>query len=585
VNRGLSIDARWYAPLVRPVLPTVRSALAEVDAPDDPWAVPRTGLGGAVVIHVAKEFGMRRWRRAGKVAVVALEGYNQRVHRDEPSPEERAEWLERDFGWIRRVWSSVLEHDGLVLGRVMDRLLGDKHGIADSRVPEAVLFLRSAVAAGVVAGAVPDAVHAALDRHATWLGLAWEANQGTLCPDAWHGALLGVDEDQPFPDDPDGHARERAREALTGLPERPIVPVLAALLAQVPSEPPHDRNPEAWTPSLAPAPRDGGYRGMGTSSDSDDDLASFSDAWCPRIDRALDAVVTSNSTALGSATRYLVGQGGKRVRPLVTLAAAQSVGGEPEAALRLAAAIEWIHQGSLVLDDIVDQAPLRRGAAPLHEATSTPFAAGVAIFVLARVLRTIDGIDPQARRRIVDAGSTLVTGEQLELRYTGDASLSLTKYYRVIEAKTARLFAAAAAVGGLAAGASGRQVRALTRFGREIGLAFQITDDLLDYVGDEQRLGKRPGTDLRAAKMTLPLIFLRDELDDDKRAWLGDCLGREEALEAINSALASHGIVERCRARADEHRARAIEALGCLPNDTGRALLAELGTRVAERRR
>jgi len=542
------------------------------------------------VIHVAKEFGLRRWRRAGKVAVVAMEGYNQRVHRDEPTQQERAQWLERDFGWIQRVWTSILDHDGLLLGRVMDRLLGDDHGAADHPIPEAVLFLRSAVAAGVVAGAVPDPVHAALDRHATWLGLTWEAHRGTLCPKSWRGALEGVGLDDPFPAIPHEHARDRAREALTGLPCRPVVPLFEHVLRGVPDEPPRNRRPRAWEPTVAPTPRFRLPRGLTSRGplggrDARADLTAFSRSWCPAIDEALADAVTSPSEALGSATDYLLGQGGKRVRPLVVLAAAKACDGVPARALPVAAAVEWIHQGSLVLDDIVDEAPLRRGAAPLHEATSAPFAAGVAIFVFARVLRAIDGAHPEIRRHLVDAGSTLVTGERLELRHTGDVGLSLTNYYRVIEAKTARLFSAAATVGGLCADAPRRQIRALRRYGREVGLAFQITDDRLDYLGDEGSLGKRPGTDLRAAKMTLPLILLREDMDQAGRRWLAEALGRAEALDEVTNELRRRGIGDRCRERATEHLSRARQALDDLPGQEGRALLDALAVRFVERER
>lgn len=575
-------------------MPTVRSALSQVDAPDDPWAIPRTGLGGAVVIHVAKEFGMRRWRRAGKVAVVAMEGYNQRVHRDEPTPEERAQWLERDFGWIRRVWTSVLDHDGLLLGRVMDRLLGEDHGVVDQAVPEAVLFLRSAVAAGVVAGAVPDPVHAALDQHATWLGLTWEAHRGTLCATGWRGALGGVGLDEPFPAQPHVHARLRARESLAALPSRPLVPLLSGVLDGVPDEPHRARNPHAWQPVLAPCPTPRAQRGLGPRSvptddpaqlDGDEAVARFARTWSGAVDDALANTVTSRSASLSSATHYLLGQGGKRVRPLIVLAATAACGAPPVRALPVAAAVEWIHQGSLVIDDIVDEAPLRRGAAPLHEATSSHFAAGVAIFVFARVLRAIDGCHPAIRKHLVDAGSTLVTGERLELRHTGDVALSLTNYYRVIEAKTARLFSAAAAVGALVAEAPERHVKALGRFGREIGLAFQITDDRLDYLGNEQTLGKRPGTDLRAAKMTLPLILLREDLDTAGRAWLAEALGHDGSFQEVTDELVRRQIGEQCHERASQHLARARDALADLPDAEGRLLLETLAVRFVERER
>ncbi|HHH29760.1 MAG TPA: hypothetical protein ENK57_15635, partial [Polyangiaceae bacterium] len=148
------INARWYAPLLRPVMPTVSRALVELESPTDPWALPRTGLGGAMVLQVARGFGVRRWRRGARVAVAALEGYNQRVHIGEPGEQERARWLARDLGWAKKMWDSLLEHDQAVVNRVIDRLLGPGGEVCDRVLPEAVLFLRGAVAAGAIVGDV-----------------------------------------------------------------------------------------------------------------------------------------------------------------------------------------------------------------------------------------------------------------------------------------------------------------------------------------------------------------------------------------------------------------------------------------------
>ncbi|MCA9717182.1 MAG: hypothetical protein KC468_21085, partial [Myxococcales bacterium] len=195
------IATRWYAALLEPVLPSIQAALRQLEPERDPWALPRTGLGGALAMHVAKRFGARRWRRAGRVAVVALEGYNQRVHLGGPDERERARWLERDIDWARRVWETALEDEGPVVRRVMDRVL-DRGALAGDRpIPEMVLFLRAAVAAGVVVGDAPDDVHAALDRYATWLGIAWEAERDSLTIAGWHGALAAVGLRAPFPTD------------------------------------------------------------------------------------------------------------------------------------------------------------------------------------------------------------------------------------------------------------------------------------------------------------------------------------------------------------------------------------------------
>ena len=344
-----------------------------------------------------------------------------------------------------------------------------------------MLFLRGAVAVGVVLGEVDDEVHDALDRHVTWLGLAWEAHHGTLDASGWAGALAAGGLHEPFPIEPERHAHVRAGAALEQLPQRPPVDLFMTSLTRPPSErPAATRNPRAWTPERTPA-----LVGAPASRPaSASPVEALRARWADPIEAALTELTASNSDSLTRATDYLRGQSGKRIRPLVTIAAAQACGGDARRALPIAAAIEWLHQGTLVLDDIIDEAELRRGHSALHAATSASFATGVAAFVFARVVRCSHGMHPDIRRQVVRAAIALAEGERLELRHTHDLGLTLTRYYEIIEAKTARLFACAAAVGGLAVEAPRRQVGALLRFGRELGLAFQIIDDLLDYEGD-----------------------------------------------------------------------------------------------------
>ena len=570
-----ALEGRWYGPLVKPVLPTVASALEQVEPLGDPWAVPRTGLGGAVVIHVARGFGTRRWTRAGRVGVVALEAYNQLVHRPVADPTDRARWLERDLEWVRGVWQSVLEKDSLLVTRVIGRVMTGRVG--DARVPEAVVFLRAAVAAGVIAGAVPDRVHAGLDRHATWLGLVWEATHGELDSDGWRGALEAVGLTHAWPSEPSSVARASARESLAALPATGPRDLFVEILSAAGSEPAGRRSARAWEPTLAPSTH-GPEPGLRTPGA----LGTAMQRWGEPIEDMLSRVVHSESQVLARGASYLRAQGGKRVRPLLVVTAAGACGGDPRRALPAAACVEWLHQGSLVLDDIIDDASLRRGAAPLHTATSVPLAVGVAAFVFGRIHGTVQGMHPDIRKRLVDAASTLVDGEKLELHHTADPQLGVTGYFQIIEAKTARLFACAAAVGGLCAEAPTRCVRALTTYGREAGLAFQIADDLLDYLGDEALLGKSPGTDLRARKMTLPLLLLlarAPALRTAVEASMGDA-GR---VGWVRAQLVEHGVDREVRARAIEHLDRALRALGVLPASAEREQLAQLARLFVER--
>ena len=580
-NGIVDIDARWYAPLLRPVLATVRSALEQVALDQDPWSLPRTGLGGAVAIHVARGFGARPRRRAERIAVAALEGYNHRLHVGEPTPELRARSLARDLGWVRKAWESLLDHDEPTLTRVLDRLFGVSVRGCDQPIPEAVLFLRGAVAIGVVLGNVPDLVHEGLDRHVTWLGLAWEANRGTLDERGWVGALAAVGEREPFPDDPERLAHARALAALNPLPRGSAVTLLTTALAQAPAERVMPRNPHAWRPELTPAlpSRPGQPPGSSTSA-----VEQLRERWGPAVEQALAELTASSSDTLTRATDYLRGQPGKRLRPLLTLAVAEACGGDPRRALSIAAAVEWLHQGTLVIDDIIDTAELRRGHRALHTTTSPEFAVGVATFVFARVVRESHAMHPEIRRHVVRAATALAEGERLELCHTGDSGLEATLYYKIIEAKTAQLFACATAVGALAVEAPRAQVTAAVRYGRELGLAFQIIDDLLDYQGEQGVLGKRPGTDLRAAKLTLPLLLLRERIDADTDARLLAALGSDDELDWVRGLLAEHEIASQCRVRALSHLERATASLEQLPSGPARSRLTALALELGQRR-
>ncbi|MCP4869741.1 MAG: polyprenyl synthetase family protein [Proteobacteria bacterium] len=565
----------------------MQSALKQVEdvSGSDPWDVPRTGLGGAVVVHVARGFGSRGWKRSGKLAVLAVEAYNQRVFLGVPEGADRDALLERDVGRLHRVWSDLLKRDGALVGRVLDRMFASSPSVGDDQVPEAVLFLRGAVAAGVVAGDVPDPVHALLDRHATWLGLAWEAAGGSLDPAGWTGALRAVGlSDGAAPDQFGAVARQQASASLAPLPQGTAAELFESILGHLAPEQASVREPAAWEPHLAPEPSPLHRRPFADGTP----LGEFRDRWIDAIEVSIQELASTDSAILARAVRYLHAQGGKRVRPLMVLAAAQAASGDPQRALAAGAAVEWLHQGSLVIDDMVDRAALRRGGATLHTATSVPFAAGVAAFVFARIHRALRGMHPAIRDHLVDAAAALAEGERQELHHTGDLSLDATGYYRIIEAKTARLFAAAAAAGALSVEAPKSTAKALARYGREAGLAFQIIDDVLDYTGDERTLGKVPGTDLRAGKITLPVLLLLDRVPESDRDRLVMLLGRDHAedhLGWVRARIAEHDVDVDCIARAREHLIRARKAIAGLPGDEGRARLEELAGRFVERQR
>jgi octaprenyl-diphosphate synthase len=579
-----ALDERWYRDLVAPVRGPIEAVVRRVRRPElDPWALPRTGLGGALVLQIARGFGTRRWQEGARVGTFAIEAYNYRVHQPSPSRAARSMWLERDLERVRRVWRSLLEREDALVERVVGRLFGSD-SIADSKVPEAVLFLRAAAAAGVLAGDVPDAIHGELDRVMTYLGLAWEDAHGTLDREGWAGALaaLGIESSDDLAC---GElARSRARSSLARLPASIQVELLESALGGTLTEAFGSRATLAWAPAFTPDPL---RRASDRATESPVDR--FASAHRDAISDEMRAIVKTRSLSFERAMGFLTGQGGKRIRPLLTLACAEAAGGTAPSALRVAAIVEWLHQASLIVDDVVDEAALRRGAPSLHVATSIPFAFGVAAHVLLRARSALRRESPEIRTTVLEAAGSLVEGQRAELLRTGDTHLALTEYYRIVDRKTAELFGCALAVGALSAGAPPPLVRAAFRAGREAGLAFQIIDDVLDYVGLERELGKSPGADLRARRVTMPIVMLRSSLEGPDRVRLdrafeaGAAPGDEE-LVFLREGIRDHHIDEACLARAHTHFRRACEALAVLPSAPGRALVIELMDRMLHRR-
>ncbi len=525
--------APWFDALVAPLRDRLEAAWRRLPAPVAGTArSPRAGLGGALVVHVARGWGTRRWQEAGRVAVVLVEAYDQQVFRGAPDPATRAFWLTTDLRRGHHAIREAARRDEALLRRVTARMVGAPD-LGEAPVPEAVVFLRGAVAAGVIAGAVPDAVHAALDRWATAVG------------EAMDGIERGVDI-TPWLHD--------AAAALAGLPDCDARDRLAAALDPGPAPLGARPTVSGWVPFHLPEP--------------------------PPPETALERAIVApfpGDGPLPTAARWLAARGGKRLRARIALAAARAVrappadtadtADTPDEALRVAVVAEWAHTASLVLDDIVDEADLRRGAPALHRATSVPFATGVAGWVLTRTL--LHAPDPAA---IADTLLVLADGQRDELARAGDLAMDLDAWYTIAAAKTARLFSFAAVGGGASAGADRAQRKALARYGQELGLAFQIVDDVLDYVGEEAALGKRPGQDQRTGRITFPLLLLREA---DPAALAGP-------PEGVLAALHHHGIPARCHARAAAHHARAVAALAALPGDTS-GLLA-LASRCVERR-
>ena len=286
--------------------------------------------------------------------------------------------------------------------------------------------------------------------------------------------------------------------------------------------------------------------------------------------------------------KYLVEAGGKRVRPLVTIAAAKMIGYSGDAHLKLAAAVEFIHTATLLHDDVVDESDLRRGRKPANLVWGNAPSVLVGDFLFARAfMLMVDAGSMPALHSLSRASSIIAEGEVRQLAAKGDIDASIGSYMEIIEAKTAALFASAAEVSAIIADRPQDEITALDTYGRELGLAFQLVDDALDYGGLAQALGKNTGDDFREGKITLPVVIaLRNGSESEKRFWsrvMSD--GEQEEADFANAMelLDRHDALKATLDMAAEKSRIAKRALERFPDNEWKTALIDLADFVVRR--
>jgi len=309
-----------------------------------------------------------------------------------------------------------------------------------------------------------------------------------------------------------------------------------------------------------------------------------------RVEARLEEIVRSDNPLIGEISAYLFNQGGKRLRPaLLTLCARLSGDGGPATDTAFwSALVEIIHTASLVHDDIIDQTDLRRGRDTVHARWGANITVLLGdhlyIHAIAQALRTrrFEIVDVLA-----DASERLIEGELLEYAVSGDAGLGEEKYFEILRKKTASLFVASCRIGGMVGGAGPDLLRRLEGYGLNLGLAFQITDDLLDFTGRPAALGKPVLTDLRDGRITLPLIYAlnkstgpgRDEIVKE----IANRTVDPQTIGRIQKAVLASGAVPMVAAKAGEFIAAAKAALNGLDESPAAKTLARLADFVLER--
>ena len=291
---------------------------------------------------------------------------------------------------------------------------------------------------------------------------------------------------------------------------------------------------------------------------------------------------------------HLVAAGGKRLRPLLTLASARMCGYRPASRIGrhvgLAACVEFIHTATLLHDDVVDDSQLRRGLASANAVFGNKASVLVGDFLFARSfqLMTEDG-SLEVMAILSQAAATIAEGEVLQMATQNDLSTSMGRYLEVIHGKTAALFAAACRVGAVVAERPVAEADALEAYGTNLGMAFQLVDDALDYAADQRLLGKTVGDDFREGKITLPVLAAYGAgEEDDRRFWrrvIEDSLQQPDDLDHALELIAATGAIDATLRRAADYAGQAQDALSMFPDNRIRGLLRDVAAYTVNRGR
>lgn len=285
---------------------------------------------------------------------------------------------------------------------------------------------------------------------------------------------------------------------------------------------------------------------------------------------------------------YIIEAGGKRIRPLITLATANMLDYSGEAHIALAAAVEFIHTATLLHDDVVDESELRRGKQPANQVWGNSHSVLVGDFLFARsFMLMVDAGNMRALHVLSRAAAIIAEGEVHQLVATGNINISRDEYMQIIGAKTAALFSAAAQVSPIIARRSSREEQALETYGRELGLAFQLVDDALDYGGLTAALGKNTGDDFKEGKITLPVVIALERASARERAFWEKVMARKEqddqSFDEAISILKRHGALEATLSAARAHARTAQESLEPFDDNEWKTALRDLAEFVVER--
>lgn len=316
-------------------------------------------------------------------------------------------------------------------------------------------------------------------------------------------------------------------------------------------------------------------RESGDARPSIDPIVAVTQRDMQRVNELILAMAGSNVALIPEISDHLISSGGKRLRPMLTIASALAHGYGGDAHVRLAASVEFMHTATLLHDDVVDESDMRRGRQTARRIWGNQASVLVGDFLLGQAFKMMVEVGSLAAlETLSNASAVIAEGEVWQLSASKRMTTDEKEYLAVIDAKTAALFAAATEVGPIVADAGRNARETMRRYGRSLGLAFQLVDDVLDYGGSPGSLGKNVGDDFREGKITLPVILAYEAGGASEQSFWREALERGrndgDALEEARSILRRHGALEATIERARAYGREAFEAAETLPNGPAR---------------
>jgi octaprenyl-diphosphate synthase len=315
-------------------------------------------------------------------------------------------------------------------------------------------------------------------------------------------------------------------------------------------------------------------------------VADPTDSDMLEVDAVIRARLSSRVALIDQISRYIISAGGKRIRPRLVLLFAAALGFQGPERFELAATVELIHTSTLLHDDVVDESDLRRGRATANAMFGNAASVLVGDFLYSRAFQMMVSVKHMRVLEVLaDATNVIAEGEVLQLINMHDPDLSVDDYLQVIRFKTAKLFEASARLGAVLAGADPELEESCADFGRSLGTAFQLVDDLLDYEGNTDELGKNVGDDLREGKPTLPLLVAMERGTEVDRALIRHAIehGELQKLPEILAIVRRTGALDATRIAAKQQADNARAVLSALPESRAREALLELCARSIHR--